>query len=134
MRGTTSLRNMVLGLALGLTLTSCKECKREYSGINTVKAVVVDMYHSDSYATPIMIGKTITLMHHPAVNKVTFGGDVNFEIDSPELYDRFKEHDTAIISYRNVYRAIYDDKDKDGVKELVSREFRHYDFVDAVKK
>lgn len=40
-------------------------------------------------------------------------------------------HDTVDVLYKEVYTVTYDDKNKDGVDEVVSRVLTDFDFIDA---
>jgi hypothetical protein len=135
MREKINLRKIVLGLTMGLvSLTGCQTCKTEYSGIKTEKAIVLEKYHRNAYSTPVYTGKSLHMIYHSEVNRITFDGEIDFTNNDKKVYDQFNERDSAIVRYKDVYRAIYDDKDKDGIKELVSKKLIRYEFSDAVPK
>lgn len=48
-----------------------------------------------------------------------------------DLYNKFKEGDKVNISYKEIYRVTYKDKNNDGKKEVVERALIKLDFLDA---
>jgi len=125
-------KTLISILAGGLILfAGCKEYRTEYSAPKNEDAVVSEKYHRSAYITFMHVGKTMMPLSHPAVNRTTFDGIIDFTVSGREIYDRFNEQDKANVFYREVYRLTYDDLDKDGKKEFVNREFVDYEFLDA---
>lgn|GEM_PF-1222149 len=50
------------------------------------------------------------------------------------LYNKLKEGENVDVTYNEIYRATYDDVNKDGKKELTERVLVGYDFLDAQPK
>jgi hypothetical protein len=67
----------------------------------------------------------------PAKYNISFEGNVNFEFNNEEIFERFKLGDKAKVKYLEVYREVYEDKNKDQEKELVERKIKGYKFIDA---
>lgn len=126
-----------VGLASSL-LTACKQVKTEISDVLHEDAKVVGMEHKNSWMQPMPIhaGKirTIYFIHHPERNIISFDGKVDFEINNKEVFSRFKQGDSASVSYRQSYRLTFDDIDGDGKKDLVNKVLVDYDFLDAQPK
>jgi hypothetical protein len=151
MRGKT-LKNLVLAVGLGLaTLTGCDQYNTNYSKhdtgyhkiktekkteyeLKTESAIVSEKYHRGMYMYPMRVGKMTTFQTIPAVNKISFDGEMDFQVNNKTLFDRFHEKDSVIVSYTVIYRSKYGDKNNDGIKDLISREFKGYEFVDAIQK
>jgi hypothetical protein len=132
----TYLRNKTTPyiLAAGLSVISligCKETRTELSDIIHEDAKVTSKYHRNSFYQPIIIGKMVTGYPRSEINKITFDGLVDFEVDNKEIYSKFKEGDIADISYRESYELTFEDLDKDGIKEQTEKIFTGYEFVDA---
>jgi hypothetical protein len=127
------LRNGILSAAL--LMAGCKEYKTEYSEVMHENATVASMYHEDNWIQmmPVMIGDNVGIIpiSHPEINWITFDGQVDFDIDNEEIFNRFNKNDSADISYREIYRTVYDDGDGDGKKELLEKKIRGYYFIDA---
>ncbi|MGV8151702.1 MAG: hypothetical protein ACP5OG_01350 [Candidatus Nanoarchaeia archaeon] len=128
-------------IAAGIILagiSGCKEYKTEYSDVKNYDATVTKKEHKDSWTQiiPISTGKVTILapVAHPEQNHITFKGNLEFILDNKELFERFDLNDKAEVSYKEVYNSVYDDKDKDGNKELIKREITKYEFVDAQHK
>lgn len=126
-----TLTKLFLIGALALELFGCKEYKTEYSEIKQENTVVSQKYHRGAWSQPTRIGKITSMIHHPAINRTTFDGDIDFVVNGREIYERFNEKDSAIVSYRERYELVYDDINKDGKKELIQRNFENYEFVGA---
>jgi hypothetical protein len=116
-----------------LFLGGCKEYRTQYSEVKQEDAVVTERYHRSARMHPVMVGKVRSFVHHPAINRTTFDGVVDFTINSRELYERFNEKDNALVFYRESYRETYEDINKDGQKELINKEFSGFEFIDAQK-
>lgn len=119
-------------------LTGCKDTRTELSDVIHEDAKVAKMEHHSSYITlvPMRVGK-VTIMnqiHHPERNNITFKGKLKFEVDNKKIYKRVKLGDKADVSYRESYKLTFEDLNKDGKKEQISREFSDYVFVDAQPK
>jgi len=123
-----------LTLILSLSMFGCKDRRTEYSKLKHENAVVTAQYHRNSSMYPMRIGKVTTMHHRPAINRTTFDGNIDFKINDRAIFERLDINDSVDLTYREVYRAVYDDTNNDGVKELISREFRRYEFDNAVKK
>ena len=104
----------------------------ELSDICFQNAVVTSTYHSAAETVPYMAGRTPGVSYSPAINRVTFKGEVtDFTVDDEGIFDLFKEGDRAIVSYRRKHMPILEDADGDGVEEKTGMDFRGYQFVDA---
>ncbi len=132
-KATTHL--LLAGLTVGL-VTGCdrKEIQTELSDILHEDAKVISTDHKKRFFQPIMIGKMLSGISHPAVYKVTFDGEVDFEIDNKEIYDRFNRGDIVDVLYRKSYQLTFEDLNKDGKKEQISRILTGYEFLDAQPK
>ena len=125
-------RLLGIGAIALATITGCKEYRTEYSEIKHGNASVELHYHR-----PYMHvgGGRLFIRSHPAQYHVKFSGDVNFEINNKNIFNRFKDKSSLVdVSYREIYFSVYDDTDRDGQKELIKRKLQGYEFVDAQLK
>lgn len=127
---------LTCGLAsiLSLSLIGCKEYRTEYSEIKHENAVVSNQYHRNSYMYPLRVGKITTIQTMPAVYRTDFDGNIDFSVHGSKIYNSVSEGDSVDLTYREVYRAVYDDKDNDDKKELISRKFKKYELVTITLK
>jgi len=113
------------------------ERRTELTDIVHEKATVTQKHHEDSWVQlmPMQVGKVTTLMpiNHAETNMIYFSGPVCFEIDDKAAYGKFQKGDEVELSYVAVYKLKLKDTNKDGIKELIKREFKGYRFVDAQK-
>ena len=122
---------MAAGLIAGLAGCARQETVTEFSATLHEDAVVTYACHHEACFQPVVVGKYTFNVFYPEINTIIFDGETDFEIDSKEIYNRFKEGDEAEVSYRNVYRLVYEDFDMDGKKELVERTLTGHEFIDA---
>ncbi|MEK9173064.1 MAG: hypothetical protein AAB594_00640 [Patescibacteria group bacterium] len=144
------LRNKgaVILVLLSLGLIACEETKTEKSTILSERAVVVERVfappqHSLKIVNPdfdfgfepgITIGDGIRIKSSevPAKHATVFRCEHGkFIIERKSIYDRFDEGDTVVVTYQEIYRSVYNDKDGDGEKEQISSVIIGYDFLDA---
>ena len=86
-------------------MTGCKEVVDKES--ITVEAIVVDKYHRGYWVQPIMVGKVITVITHPAVWKTIFHYQgYEAEVSGSEVYGQYEVGDTAECDLVTYY---YDD-------------------------
>jgi hypothetical protein len=107
-----------------------REHKIKYSDAKQEEVVVIDRYHRNSWVQPIWTGKFFTSLTHPAVDKTTFHGSRNYIVGGRETYEAFKEGEKAVLTYQEVYRQIYEDKNRDGKKEMILEELIGYEVLD----
>ncbi len=125
---------LIGGLAVSL-LTGCKrETRTELSEVLHEDAVVTSRDYTSRWVQILPCGKTIIPITHPESYSISFDGKIDFDSSDEEVYSRFKEGDTADVSYREVYKLIFEDLDKDGKKEQIGRVFDGYEFEDACPK
>lgn len=73
-----------------LSLVGCaKLVSTEYKN---VEVNIIDEYHKGMYITPVFNGKTITMITHPAVYRITveYNG-VEYTISGSDTYNKYKE-------------------------------------------
>ena len=142
----------LLGIgAIGLATMGLGGCnnwsKIEYSSIKHENAVVVSKNHIPS-ETRSTVGIAITNSKggfgigangagfgigglnfssetDPEQNYITFDGNIDFRLNNKKLFNSFNLGDLVDISYTEEYKAFYD------LGDLIRREFRGYEFVDA---
>jgi hypothetical protein len=127
----------VAGL-VGITLAGCNQKMVESEQLFEY-AKVIRMEHSDSYSVPEVgfdFDGDLTLhnVDYPEKNIIEFDGKVDFEVNNKEIYNRFKEGDSARVCYKATYWVTFEDLDKDGKKEETNREISGYRFLDAKKE
>ncbi len=110
------------------------ETKTELSDFLYENAKVTSMYHKDARRSPVFFYRVVVMIPHPAENKITFDGQIDFEINNLEIYSRFKLGDSAVVSYRTSYKVTYEDLDGNGINEPTKKEFIDYHFIDAQPK
>ncbi len=149
---------MPYALAMGIgasLLTGCKEIKTELSDILHEDATVSDVVYIPSrHGSGSGIGPTFDMtgdggigvavtnvdVHIPEKYAVVFkcqhGKFIVEGTDKPHksLWEKLSEGQEVDVSYREVYKSVYDDVDGDGEKDLVSRALIKYDFLDAKPK
>jgi hypothetical protein len=144
------------GLAFGLAasaFTGCIDRRIEYSDVLKENAVVSDTVYTPSHhGSSVDVGITTdfdgnaglsftpTSVSIPEKYGVVFrcqhgkfvvqGAGERYR----ELWEGFEEGQEVEVTYKEVYRSVYDDADGDGVKELVERELIKYDFLGAKLK
>lgn len=145
---------LALGLSSGL-LTGCKETKIELSDILHEDAIVSDVVYTPSrHGSGGGMGPTIDItgdggigvamtsvsVHIPEKYAVVFkcqhgkfivGGT---DKQHRDIWERFSEGQNVDISYREVFKSVYDDIDGDGKDDLLERKLIDYDFLDAQPK
>lgn len=79
---------MILICSMFFMLVGCRQCidvKQE-----EVEVTIVDEYHRGTYCTPVSNGKTIVLITHPAVYKITVEyEDYSFTISGSDTYNKY---------------------------------------------
>lgn len=75
---------------LTLFFCGCAKCidKKQIS----VQVKIVEKYHRSGYTTPIPCGKTITIISHPAINRiiVKYKGE-EYAINDKETYEKYQK-------------------------------------------
>jgi len=153
----------ILAGALALvTLVGCKEIKTETSGVLHEDATVVNKIYTPSVhqaelnPTISKVGSSFG-MSGDGVG-MSFGGMTITESTVPEkygavfkckhgtfisqgsdkrhknLYNKLQEGQEVDVTYKESYRATYDDIDDDGKKDLIERVLIKFDFLDANPK
>ncbi|TSC81694.1 MAG: hypothetical protein G01um101420_891 [Parcubacteria group bacterium Gr01-1014_20] len=133
---------------LSLGLIACEDTRIEKSAVLSEKAVVVERVftpsqHSLKFVNPnfdfgfepgIQLSDNLSIKSsevpekHATVFRCSHG---KFIIERKSIYDRFDEGDTVVVTYQEICRSAYDDKDGDGEKEQLSSVIIGYDFLDA---
>lgn len=86
-------------------MVGCKKVINEHS--ETVVAIVVDKYHRGTWVQPIVVGKVVSTIVHPAVWKTTFRyQDYEVKVSDSEVYGQYEVGDTAECELITYY---YDD-------------------------
>lgn len=86
-------------------MVGCKEVINEDSEI--VVATVVDKYHRGAWVQPVVCGKIVSVITHPAVWKTTFQyNGYEVEVSGSEVYGQYEVGDTAECELVTYY---YDD-------------------------
>ena len=141
---------LALSIGTGL-LTGCKETKTELSDILHEDAVVSETVYSPSrHGSDISptydltgdggVGFAITSVSIPEKYAVVFkcqhGKFIVEGTDKAhrDLWQRLEEGKKVDVSYKEIYKAVYDDVDGDGEKDLLSRDLVDRDFLDAQPK
>ncbi len=124
----------ILGIgAIVLSLTGCRETE-EYSEIKHENAVVSYRQYrkAHTYRSMILVRAIIPITrHYPERWYINFDGNIDFEVDNKEIYNRFDNTgDVADISYKEFHASIYN-TNKNGKEELIWRGRSIYEFVDA---
>ena len=72
------------------SLTGC--AKLVNTECENVEVIIVDKYYREMYMTPVFSGKTLTMITHPAVYRVTveYNG-VEYMISGSDTYKKYKE-------------------------------------------
>lgn len=141
-------------LALGLSLFSgCRETKIEYSPVLYEDATVVDVVYvpsrhgsgagptfaMDFDGNPSM-GIAVTSVeideNYAVVFKCQHGKFISEGSDErhKDLWKRMAEEMEVDVTYKEIYRVVYDDIDKDGKKEVIEKVLTGRDFLDAQPK
>ena len=133
----------VIALALvTLLVTGCKKAVLEYSEVLTEPATVVDLVYTPSLhgggvgptfgmsgSGDATLGLAITSVNVPERYAVVFlcqhGKFIIQSAKAKELWQRLKLNQEVTVSYKEVYRTVYDDN------KVVSRALIKYDFLDA---
>jgi len=78
-------------------LSGCKKCiSTEYT---VVEVKVVDKYHRASYVTPVFTGKVMSMISHPAVNKITVEYDgIKYNLNGIEVYEKYNDKVGQIVN------------------------------------
>lgn len=81
---------VLLVLCMMFTLTGCAKCiSTEHEN---VEVNVVGEYYRGSYTTPMKVGKTTTMLNHPAVYQITVEyDDVEYTISGSDTYEKYKD-------------------------------------------
>lgn len=151
-----------VGLASSL-LTGCKQVKTEISDVLHEDATVVTRIYTPSTHEPSVYlriggsggvsvigadGSVVTSMDglifdssevpekYGAVFRCQHGTFTSQGSDKrhEDLYNKLQEGQEVDITYKEIYRATYDDIDGDGKKDLVERVLTGFDFLDAQPK
>jgi hypothetical protein len=127
-------KNFILttGLVGVLGFTGCMY--NTDSCISHESAVVVDKYHTDAYSTPVRVGKMMSVINHPAVNRVTFDGNIDFVVDNKDLYKKLNVGDSVNVTYNQVYRIVDSEINLDDRSGYIKLRLKGCEFIDAVKK
>ena len=127
---------------VALVATGCERTKTEYSEVLTEPATVIDLVYTPSRhgsgvgptfgitgEGDISVGIAITSVNIPERYAVVFrckhGKFIIQSAKAKELWQRLKLNQEVTVSYKEVYRTVYDDK------KVVSRVLVKYDFLDA---
>ena len=122
-----NLKRILFGGLMLLGLAGCKEYKTEYSDVKHEDALVSYKKHRNSYIAQLNEQRT----YHPEEYEIVFDGKIRFVLDNKEMFKRFNSNDQADVSYREKYRLILDDTNKDGTNELIQKNFMDAEFIDA---
>jgi hypothetical protein len=117
--------------AMTLLATGNKETKIEFSDILQENAKVVKTRYETARADVNVLGTQVRYTNYPPRYIVKFDGRVDFEVDSKELFDIFKEGDPAVVFYREILRRTYEDVNGDGFLEMTGSKIRGHKFVNA---
>jgi hypothetical protein len=115
--------------ATGLTtslLGGCSEYK--YSSLLHEKAIVTDKRHIDTHLSPIPTGKSIILMPTPEVNQIKFDGEIDFEINNRDIYNKLDKGDLVNLYYKEKYNIKFLPFKEKKVRKI---ELIGYEFIDA---
>jgi hypothetical protein len=82
--------NIIIVLCLILTLNGCaKLTNTEYED---VEVTVVDSYYYPMWVQPIVVGKTTSLITHPAIYRITVEYDgKKFDFSGSEIYNKYED-------------------------------------------
>ena len=111
-----------------VTLSGCREYRTEYSEVKHESAHISGKRY-DPGTSGIILPDSGAFF--PRKYWITFDGNIDFNVNNKNLYNKFNQGDLADVSYREMYKSIYDDINKDGQKELLKRELDGYKFIDA---
>ena len=86
-------RKISIILALTLTvlfMSGCAKCiDTQYS---TVEVKIVDEYYREAYVTPMLCGKVVVMISHPAVYEVTIEYDnAIYVISGSDTYNKYSD-------------------------------------------
>ena len=146
------LRTMVLGASVLLASCSKREERTELSDILHEDAAVSETVYcpsrhgSDvaptmtSTGNGVSIGATVVTIDIPekyaVVFKCKYGKFIIEGTDQRhrDLWQRFTQGQEVDVTYREVFKSIYDDTKGTGKVELIEKKLVKYDFLDAVSK
>ncbi len=141
-----------LAIGIGASLfTGCKETKTELSDILHEDAIVSDVVYSPSRhgsdVSPTIditgdggIGIAIVDVDIPEKYAIVFKCEhgkfivEGTDIEHKALWERLEEGQKVDVTYKEIYKSVYDDVDGDGENDLVSKTLIKYDFLDAQPK
>ena len=144
------IKYLPLILALAFNKCNLPEERQEFSDILYEPAIVTEVAYSPSrHGSGSGVGPTIdfdgnvgiAITHvsvdvpekYAVVFKCKHGKFISEGSDQrhKELWERFYERDSVTVSYKEIFKSVYQDKNDDGKKDLVSRTLIAYDFLDA---
>lgn len=109
--GREKLKNRILGILLLLIMIfSLMGCAKLIdTRYENVEVTVVDQYHRSMYLQPMMVGKTMTLITHPAIYRiiVEYNG-FEYSINGEDTYAKYKNR-IGQTTIGNLETKIYDD-------------------------
>lgn len=99
---------ILLAILLVLTFAGCAEVKEQDSIL--VPAILVDTHYKGMWLQPVVTGKSVTMIHHPADYDLNFeyeGQRYNLDVDS-DIYNTYEnavgqEFDMELVT------TVYDD-------------------------
>lgn len=84
------LRLILCCLLLSVSLAGC--AKLISTETERVEVTIIDSYHRGAWTQPMMVGKTMTCITHPAIYEINVEyNDVEYVIDGRNTYDLFKD-------------------------------------------
>lgn len=109
---------ILISLLFTIFLVGCGR-NLETKTIETVTLSVVDTYHRNSWAQPIMVGKAMSTIFHPEQNVVEFEHNgYDFEVNNREVYDHCKDRKSV---QAKIYKNTYDNGDIEySLKEIIN--------------
>ena len=136
-------------LALGTIGCSSREEKTELSDVLHEDALVVETVYTHSrHDSGSSVGMDLDLnisFHTTSINipekyavvfKCQHGKFIveGTDAEHKRLWEKLVEGQKVDVTYREIYKTIYNDKDGDGKKDLVERILVNYDFLGAEPK
>ena len=100
---------ILLVILLVLTFAGCAEVKEQDSIL--VPAILVDTHYKSMWLQPVVTGKSVTMIHHPADYDLIFeceGKRYNLDVDS-ETYNTYKNAVGQKFDMELVFTSYTDD-------------------------
>jgi len=120
------------------SITGCKY-QTEYSKIKHEIATVTLREHQDatnSIGFGVAIGNPGAglAMSHGERYYIFFDGEIDFEINNKDIFNRFNKGDSAYITYKEIDLLRFKNVSRGGIRKLFKKAFFDYEFVDAQPK